>query len=78
MSPEPAEVCEVTLGHAASTKLANKEVCYMALCKQVPPKYHDYLDVFDANLAVSACPPNQPDNNFEINLQENAKLLPPH
>jgi RNase H-like domain found in reverse transcriptase/Reverse transcriptase (RNA-dependent DNA polymerase) len=40
-------------------------------------EYHDFLDVFDEELAMSTCPPSQPGYNFEINLLPNAKL-PPH
>ena len=78
MNPDLAEVFEVTLSHAASTKLASKETHYTALCDQVPPEYHNYLDIFDTDLAMSTCLPNHPDYNFEINLQENTKLPPPH
>jgi hypothetical protein len=41
-------------------------------------EYHDYLDVFDADLTMSACPPMCPGYNFEIHLQENTKLPLPH
>ena len=56
MTPELAEIFEVTLGHAASTKLAPQDIQYAELRKQVPSEYHNYLDVFDTNLAMSACP----------------------
>ena len=78
MTPELAEIFEVTLSHTASTKLASKEEQYTELHKQVPVEYHDYLDIFNANLAMLACPPNCLDYDFKINLQENAKLLAPH
>ena len=40
-------------------------------------EYHDFLDVFDADLAMSKCPPHRPGYDFELNLVENAKLPPP-
>jgi hypothetical protein len=78
MSSELAEIYAITLGHTASSRIQPMEERYRELHTIIPEEYHDYLDVFDADLAMSACPPTRPGYNFKIHLQENAKLLPPH
>jgi deoxyuridine 5'-triphosphate nucleotidohydrolase len=78
MSLELAEIYAITLGHMASSKIQPMEEQYRELHAIIPKEYHNYLDVFDADLAMSACPPTRPSYDFEIHLQENAKLPPPH
>jgi dUTPase/Reverse transcriptase (RNA-dependent DNA polymerase) len=78
MDGQLAEIYEIRLGHQASTTLLSKELRYEKLRKQIPPEYHDYLDVFDEDLAMSKCPPSRLGYNFEIILQEGTKLPPPH
>src|SRR5258706_1698259 len=76
MDTELTEIFEITLGHAASSKLRPREVRYQELMQQIPQEYHDYLDVFDADLAMSKCPEHRPTYDFEIHLQEGCKLPP--
>jgi dUTP pyrophosphatase len=78
MSTELAEIYAITLGHAVSSKIQPIKEQYQELHAIIPVEYHDYLDIFDADLTMSACPPTHPSYNFEIHLQENAKLPLPH
>ena len=75
---ELCEIYEVTLGHAASTKILSKEERYNKLRKIIPKEYWDYLDVFDAELAMAACPEHRKGYDFEIHFQDNAKLPTPN
>jgi hypothetical protein len=50
---------------------------YVKLKEVVPECYHDYLDVFDADLCSSKLAPRRPGYDFEINLVPGSKLPPP-
>jgi Reverse transcriptase (RNA-dependent DNA polymerase)/dUTPase len=78
MDGQLAEIYKIKLGHHASSTLLPREQHYGKLREQIPVEYHDYLDVFDKDLAMSKCPPSCLGYNFEIILQEGAKLPPPH
>jgi len=78
MCSELADIYEIMLGHATSAKLIPQEERYTLLRSQIPAEYHNFLDVFDTNLAMSACPPSRPGYDFEIHFQEGSKLPPPH
>jgi dUTP pyrophosphatase len=78
MDGQLAEIYKIKLGHSASSTLLPKEQCYRKLREQIPLEYHDYLDVFDEDLAMSKCPPSQLGYDFKIILQEGTKLPPPH
>jgi len=73
----PRQVSEVTLGHSAHTHLTPQSERYQELKLTVPQDYHDFLDVFDAEYAMSKCPEPRPGYDFEIHLKDNAKLPPP-
>jgi len=77
MSQELAEIFEISLGHSANLKIAPQPERYQQLWSQIPIKYHNYLDVFDADLAMSKCPLTRPGYDFELNLVDNTKLPPP-
>ena len=77
LSVELVEVYAVELGHAVSKKIRPKEQWYADLRKVVPPEYHDYLDVFDEEEAMSKCPDRCPGYDFEIHLRDGAKPPPP-
>ena len=77
MNQELAEIFEISLGHTANTTIAPQPERYNELQSQIPMEYHDYLDVFDTDLAMSKCPPHHPGYDFKLNLVENAKLPPP-
>jgi len=77
MTPELAEIFEITLGHTANATLRPITERHQELKQLVPVEYHEFLDVFDADLAMSKCPPHRPGYDFELNLVENAKLPPP-
>ena len=76
MNQELAKIFEISLGHMANIKILPQSERYHELWSQIPIEYHDYLDVFDADLAMSKCP-HCPGYNFELNLVDNAKLPPP-
>jgi len=77
MEEDLVDIYAISLGHSASTSLRPQEERYKTLRSQIPSEYHDYLDVFDEDLAMSKCPPCRPGYDFEIHLTENAKLPPP-
>ena len=77
MNQELAEIFKITLGHAADTNILPQSERYQSLQSQIPIEYHDYLDIFDVDLAMSKCPPHRPGYDFELNLVDNAKLPPP-
>jgi dUTP pyrophosphatase len=78
MDRQLAEIYEIELGHSTSTTLLPQEQQYQRLHTQIPPEYHDYLNIFDKDLAMSKCPPSHPGYDFKIILQEGTKLPPPH
>ena len=77
MNQELAEIYKIALRHTANTTITPQSERYQQLWSQIPVEYHDYLDVFDADLAMSKCPPHRQGYDFELNLVENAKLPPP-
>ena len=77
MTPELAEIFEITLGHTANAVLRPTAERHQELKQIVLVEYHDFLDVFDTDLAMSKCPPHCPGYDFKLNLVENAKLPPP-
>jgi hypothetical protein len=50
---------------------------YAKLKEVILECYHDYLDIFDANLCSSKLAPRRPGYDFEINLIPGSKLPPP-
>jgi len=78
MMPGLAEIYSVMLTHSASSMILLQEKHYQQLWSQIPNEYLDYLDVFDTDFVMSACPPTGPLYDFKIHLQENTKLPTPH
>ena len=62
MELELAEIYEISLGHTTSKNIWSQQERYSELWRQIPDEYHDYLDVFDADLVMSNCPLNSVDS----------------
>jgi len=77
MDEELAEIYAITLGHGAGTDIPPIEERYNKLRTQIPSEYHDYLDVFDSDLAMSKCPSSRGSYDFDPVILEGAKLPPP-
>jgi len=77
MTKELAEIYEISLGHTANANLQSQTKRHHELQSLIPSEYHDYLNVFNMDLAMSKCPPHRPSYDFELNLVDNAKLPPP-
>ena len=77
MPPKLAEVFEITLGHAHSSKLQPKEERLADIQAKLDPVYHKYNYVFNSEKLMSEVPPTQPGYNFKLHLQDGAKLPPP-
>jgi len=56
MNQELAKIFEISLGHVANVKIPPQSERYQELWSQIPVEYHDYLDMFDMDLAMSKCP----------------------
>ena len=74
MTPEVAEIYAIAMG--GTTNLKPIEERYRHLRTMVPEVYHDFLDVFDADLCTSRLPPSRPGYDFNISLIPGAKLPP--
>ena len=77
MTPELAEIFEITLGHAHSSKLRPREERLKDIRTKLDPVYHKYNYVFDSEKLMSEVPPTRPGYDFELHLQDGAKLPPP-
>jgi len=73
----PQQISEVTLGHSAHSNLPPQKERHQELKQTIPQEYHDFLDVFDVEYAMSKCPEKCPGYDFEIHLKDDAKLPPP-
>jgi hypothetical protein len=80
---EVQEHTETTQGEQrfGSTNLAKHYQVHVApilttvqLKAAVPPKYHEFLDVFDESQVTKQCPLSCTKYNFKINLEPNATL----
>ena len=74
MTPEVAEKYAIAMGGTVNLKPIEER--YRQLRTLVPEEYHDFLDVFDADLCTSRLPPSRPGYDFDIYLIPGAKLPP--
>jgi dUTP pyrophosphatase len=65
-----------TIAMGGTTDIPPMAERYAKLKQIVPECYHDYLDIFDANLCSSKLAPRRPGYNFKINLVPGSKLPP--